>query len=141
MNNDFSIQRRSIPAFLHILPLVTMGVLGVFSFAEAAKDEEPQAGDRVAEVRFEGLSILSPDEIRFYVRTVEGSSFSPLRLREDIFALLRASNRAIEDVVVEAEEGEEGWILIFQLKEKPQIKTISLDGIRKKGKKDVLEQL
>lgn len=99
----------------------------------------PDPGERVAEVKFEGLSRLKPEEVRFYVRTVAGSAFSPLRLREDILALLRAADGALKDVRVEAEKTEAGWVMVFVVKEKPKVRTITFKGNNKKKRRELLE--
>jgi outer membrane protein insertion porin family len=71
--------------------------------------------------RIESATILAK------IKTREGSTFDPARLREDIRTLYQLGH--FEDVQVRTEGFEQGLKVIFWVKEKPLIREISYEGM------------
>ena len=102
--------------------VVLCAVMVIFfpSFSTAA--EEP----KVTMIEVQGNRRIETATVLAKIKTKEGDSFSPARIKEDIKTLYQLGH--FEDVQIKTEGFENGLKVIFSVKEKPLIREISFEG-------------
>ncbi|MBK8012813.1 MAG: outer membrane protein assembly factor BamA [Deltaproteobacteria bacterium] len=100
--------------------------------ADAKADERPAAAavvgvDQVVRLQFEGLRRVEATALRAVMSTRVGRAFSPAALAEDIRAIYALGY--FEDVRAFREgPSDDGWTIVFVLKEKPGIRRVQIRG-------------
>lgn len=93
----------------------------------------------VQEVRIEGAKSVSEEAIRSKLKTHAGTMTNRDILNEDIRTLFKMGY--FQDVKIDEERGEHGWIYTFILNEKPVIVKISFKGNKKIKEHDLREKV
>ncbi|MEA3305431.1 MAG: outer membrane protein assembly factor BamA, partial [Candidatus Omnitrophota bacterium] len=93
---------------------------GVFSFAQGAEKK------KVKEIRIVNNKVVSSATIRSKLRIRKGITFSQDILNEDMRRLYELG--FFEDITIDAEEKEDGYIISFIVTEKPVVDTIIFKG-------------
>jgi outer membrane protein insertion porin family len=81
---------------------------------------------KVSEIKLKGNVRVSDTTIISYLKTREGSDFDRDMLHEDLKSIY--SSGLVVDVKIDVEEGPDGLIVTFIIKEKPVIKKVSFEG-------------
>ncbi|HXU47254.1 MAG TPA: outer membrane protein assembly factor BamA [Thermoanaerobaculia bacterium] len=121
--------RRSLAALL--LPLLlTAGV-------PAAAEE--QSGRTITAVEWKGLATLSQETMLYYLGLEVGKPFDEAALDRNIKQLWE--RRLIDDVSVEAEPSGEGVKLTITVVERPVLRSIDFQGLKRVSKTDVQDKI
>lgn len=97
------------------------------------------AGQRIAEVRFEGNERIEDAALYNAIRSTKGVLFSRHILSEDIKALYKMGH--FSDVKAEVTDSSDGRIITFILKERPRIVEINFRGNKKIKERDLRDVL
>jgi len=92
----------------------------------------------VADVQTRGNLFIEQDAILFAIETRKGRVFSPQVLQEDLRRIYQMGY--FEDIKITTEETERGMVVMFDLKEKPQVRSVQISG-NKKIKLEDLEKV
>lgn len=96
-------------------------------------------GNTIEKIVIEGNKKVSRDTILFYMKSSEKGLFSAGVLREDFKTLWKTG--FFENIAIEAEDGNNGKIVILKVKENPIIKKISYKTGKKVKENDIVEKL
>jgi outer membrane protein insertion porin family len=95
--------------------------------------------EKVAEVLIKGNKRIESDAIKRIIKTAPGDIMLAKSLSEDLKAVYAMGY--FDDIRIEAEEGADGKIIIFQVKEKPTIRRVRLTGNKHIKDEDIQEAL
>ena len=95
--------------------------------------------ERVARIEISGNSRIEDDAIRRRLKTQPGDVFQAKSIGQDLKSVF--SMGYFDDVRIEAESGADGKILVFQVKEKPTIRHIDIQGNLKFSDEEIRETL
>lgn len=98
-----------------------------------------EAETAVQQVKVEGNQRIEDDAILRAVSTQAGDAYDESRLSEDLEAIYRMGY--FDDVRVAAEQQEEGYVVVFTVKEKPTLRNITLSGNRFFDDEEIREQI
>ncbi|MGA1842285.1 MAG: outer membrane protein assembly factor BamA [bacterium] len=99
--------------------------------------EGAQESILIKAIAIQGNRIIEEATIRHQIRSRVGDPFTPFSVRQDIANIYKIGY--IEDIQVESEPFEGGIKLIYKIKEKPWIRSITFEG-NKKIKTDTLKE-
>lgn len=111
--------------------LLVLLCLGDFNQAQ----DPPQ---RIEEVRIVGNRRIPESTIVYYIQTKENDPYNEQQILRDFRGLLRTNFFA--DAKVYLDQGETGVIVIFEVKERPLIRSIEYEGMKSFKESDVLER-
>jgi len=97
------------------------------------------AGEIVEEVRFEGLVTLTPDTLKFYLGLEEGQPFDLQLFNEKVHDLWR--RQLIDGIQVTPQKGETGLILTIGVTERPTLRSIEYEGLKKLKRADISDKI
>jgi len=97
-----------------------------------------EAPQRVEEVRVVGNRRIPESTIIYYIQTKENDPYNEQQILRDYRGLLRTN--FFSDAKVFIDQGETGLIVIFEVKEKPLIRSIEYEGMKSFKESDVLER-
>jgi len=103
----------------------------------AAQGGQPDL--EIREILIEGNKMVEEATVRARIQSQEGSLFEPEQISRDVRSIYELG--FFEDIRVEAEGFEGGLKIIFNLKEKPIIRSIAFEGNRDVKEKDLREDL
>ncbi|GMT42615.1 MAG: outer membrane protein assembly factor BamA [bacterium] len=93
----------------------------------------------VKEIRITGNQRANSNTVRFYIHSKPGEPYSLEKTREDIRRIHNLGY--FDDIQLKVEEESDGLVLIFHLKEKPFVKTVTLQGNVKIASTDLEDML
>ncbi len=115
------------------LALASQAALGAQS--QSQNQEPPQ---RIEEIRIVGNRRIPESSILFYIQSKENDPYNKQQILRDFRNLLNTDFFA--DARVLLEKGETGYIVIFEVKERPLIRDIAYEGMHSFKESDVLER-
>ena len=86
-----------------------------------------------------GLRTLSEETLRYYLGLEVGQPFDPLQLDDNIHALWERD--LIDDVTVEAAPAAGGVHVTLRIVERPTLRSIEYEGLKKVGRTDLQERI
>ncbi len=120
------------------------GVVGVLVLAVAAPAlARPAAApaaprtdhDRVAAVRIEGNARVDEEAIRIHIQTRPGQTLDRNTIDSDLRAIYAMG--FFETVDVERRDEPEGTVVVYRVRERPQIASVNIEGNKKLRHEDV----
>ena len=102
----------------------------------ALAQTEPEAV--IEEILFRGNRRVPAATMRVRIFTQPGDSYDPNALRRDFMALYNTG--LFDDIVLRVEDGDEGKIVIFEVTEKPVIRSIEYTGNNSVTHSDILDR-
>jgi outer membrane protein insertion porin family len=93
----------------------------------------------VTAVKFEGLGRVDEETARQRVKTAPGNPLDPQAITDDIRSL--HGTGAFEDVVVRARPSRDGVVVVYQLKERPAIDQVLLEGNEEIDEEDLRKKI
>jgi len=94
---------------------------------------------KIQEIRIEGRKHISLQTYQYYIQSKVGEIYDEEKLRNDFHRLW--STDLLLDLKIEVQDGENGKIVIFKVKEKPRIKEILYTGQKKLNISDITKNL
>ena len=94
------------------------------------------SGKGIADIRIRGLKVLDPDVVLMRLATHKGDVVEPATLNEEIKRIWDLGY--FSDVTADIEQGPEGRLLVFTVKEKPRIDDVLVNGSDAVKKEDIL---
>ncbi|RMF80998.1 MAG: hypothetical protein D6744_07630, partial [Planctomycetota bacterium] len=92
----------------------------------AAAQQQPPDGMEVGRVEFRGLQTINEGFVRGAIKTRAGQAYSQSQVQEDIRTLQQT--RKFLDVTADAVVEGDRAVVIFNLLEKPEVRTVEIDG-------------
>ena len=105
-------------------------------FAASKPSEDLQI---IREIKIKGTKNFKERAVRELIKSRPKDLYSVEKVREDIQSILNSGN--FEDAQAETEPVKNGLRLLFQIKEKPQVKRIDFTGNKKIGKTKMKEEI
>jgi outer membrane protein insertion porin family len=105
----------------------------------AAAQMPELAGQPIAVVELQGLRTLSEETVRYYLGLETGEPFDPAALDANIHALWERD--LIDDITVEAAPTAGGVHVTLRIVERPVLRSIEYDGLKKVGRTDLQERI
>ena len=121
------------PAFLASLALVTT-LFGVLPAAAQELDGLP-----IRSVEYRGLVSLAEDSVNFYLGVELGGTYDAAALNDSVHELW--NRNLIEDISVEAERSADGVALVITIVERPTLRSIEYQGIKRLSRTDINEEI
>jgi outer membrane protein insertion porin family len=119
--------------WFHGLLVVLLQISGLA--AQAPQQEPPQ---RIEEVRIVGNRRIPESTILYYIQTKENDPYNEQQILRDYRNLLNTN--FFSDARVLLQEGETGYIVIFEVTERPLVRAIEYQGMKSFKESDVLEK-
>ena len=101
----------------------------------AARPAAAPTRDRVAAVRIEGNARVDEEAIRIHIQTRPGQPLDRSTIDTDVRAIYAMG--FFENVEVERTDAAEGTVVVFRVRERPQITSVSIEGTKKLRSEDV----
>jgi outer membrane protein insertion porin family len=133
--------RVGLIAPLFLFTLVSPCALGIFSshlFGQAGQALPPVQESRIEEVRIVGNRRIPESTIRYYIQSREEGVYDESQAFVDYRTLL--GTNFFEDAKLKRTQGETGVIVIFEVVERPLIRSIEYQGMKSFKESDVLER-
>ena len=113
--------------------------LTLLALAEASPVQKgSRVENSIEEIRIVGNRRILESTIRYYIQSRERGEFSLTQVRRDYRSLLNTN--FFQDAKVFRQQGETGVIVIFEVKERPLIRSIEYEGLKAAKESDVLER-
>jgi outer membrane protein insertion porin family len=131
--------RRRFGAFL--LPFAAAAVLALVlaGSANAAAEAEELTGKPIAAIEFQGLRTLSEETLRYYLGLEVGQPFDPVALDKNLHALW--DRHLLDDIAVEASPSAAGVHLLLRISERPVLRSVQYEGLKKLGHTDIQDRM
>ncbi|HET9767511.1 MAG TPA: POTRA domain-containing protein, partial [Thermoanaerobaculia bacterium] len=131
--------RRRFGAFL--LPFAAAAVLALLLArgAHAAAEAEELTGKPIAAIEFQGLRTLSEETLRYYLGLEVGQPFDPVALDKNLHALW--DRHLLDDISVEASPSAAGVHLLLRISERPVLRSVQYEGLKKLGHTDIQDRM
>lgn len=117
--------------------IITHSLLFVLWHPLPAYGQDHQS-PRIDDVRITGNRRIPEGTIHFYIQTKKGDPYNESQILRDYRNLLNTN--FFEDARVLAQKSDTGMILIFEVKERPLIRSITYQGLKSLKESDVLER-
>jgi len=118
---------------------LVIGCLGFFLLGPAGRlTALAQTTQTIQDIRVEGNRRIPRETIRARVYTREGDVYDEAALQRDLRSVWNTGY--FDDVRIEREQGDKGWIIHIYVREKPTIRTIEYKGLNSVSQSDVLER-
>jgi outer membrane protein insertion porin family len=137
----FIVTRAQLAVPLLLCFFVLPGILEVFSpdlFGQAGQALPGIQESRIEGIRIVGNRRITESTIRYYIQSREEGVYDERQAFDDYRALL--STNFFEDAKLKRTEGETGVIIIFEVVERPLIRSIEYEGMKSFKESDVLER-
>ncbi|HBL25553.1 MAG TPA: outer membrane protein assembly factor BamA [Acidobacteria bacterium] len=140
--------RRSLPIrclALALLPLLLSGGVPMPSAsAQPLRQPEAPAGGQsgriIRDIKFSGNAMLPDETLRYYLGLEVDQPLDEEQLNESIRDLWNRS--LVDDVVVETSPGADGGVnLLITIKERPILRSLSYEGMKRISKTDIQDKL
>lgn len=106
--------------------------------AAATEPAKPQDSDIIADIEFRGSRRVPQDTLRSQIITRRGDKYSDETLQRD-FMLLWNTGR-FDDIRLEKEKGNTGWIVRFILTERRVVRSIKYEGAKSVTVSEILDR-
>ena len=93
-------------------------------------------GDAITDIQIRGVKVLDPDVVLLRLSTRKGDVVDPSTLNEEIKRIWDLGY--FSDVNADIEQGGQGRVLVFTVKEKPRIDDVIVNGSDEVKKEDIL---
>jgi outer membrane protein insertion porin family len=93
----------------------------------------------IEDVQVRGNRRVPTESIKYYLQAKPGQALNAATIRRDVKALY--SLGYFDDIRVEEEAGTRGPIIVFQVNERPLIRTVTYEGLKSITNTDILERL
>jgi outer membrane protein insertion porin family len=119
----------------------TLAVLALLAggAARAATEAAELAGQTIVAVEFEGLKTLTEETLRYYLGLEVGTPFDPAALDKNLHALW--DRHLLDDIAVEAAPVAGGVRLLLRVVERPTLRSVEYEGLKKLGRTEVVDRL
>lgn len=102
--------------------------------------QEPLAGQRIDAIEFQGLRALSEETLLYYLGLERGQALDTARLDQNIKALW--DRNLIDDIQVDAQPTPEGGArLTITVVERPTIRSVDYQGMKRISRNDLLDDI
>ncbi len=131
-------RKRSIAvraAVLGPLVVVLCAVAPASARPAAARAPQTAPSDRIAAVRIEGNARVDEEAIRIHIQTRAGARLDRATVDSDVRAIYAMG--FFENVEVDRQDGAEGPVIVFRVRERPQITSVTIEGTNKLRTEDV----
>ncbi|KMY66450.1 hypothetical protein AAU61_14810 [Desulfocarbo indianensis] len=95
--------------------------------------------EKVAEIKIEGNQRIEAEAVKAAMQTKQGSPYSPIKMDEDLRAVWKMGY--FDDVRIKTDDGPGGKIVTVQVKEKPMIREVQINGASAIDAKDIRDQI
>ena len=106
--------------------------------AEPAKPVTPADSDVIADIEFRGSRRVPQDTLRALIITRRGDKFNEESLTRDFMALW--NTQRFDDIRLEKERGNAGWIIRFVLTERRVVRSIKYEGAKSVTVSEILDR-
>jgi outer membrane protein insertion porin family len=114
-------------------------LLGLFLYTPGARAMAPaQPGQTIEDIRVDGNRRIPKETVLARVYTRAGDVYDEAALQRDLRSVWNTNY--FDDVRIEREQGDKGWIIHIYVREKPMIRTIDYHGLNSVSQSDVLER-
>ena len=131
---------RTLGYFLANVPWRALAVLCLaallLSLSQLQLSAQPP--DRLEEIRVVGNRRILESTVRYYIQSKENDPYNSGQILRDYRSLLNTD--FFSDIKVKRLAGETGWVIIFEVKERPLIRSIEYEGMKSFKESDVLEK-
>ena len=128
---------------LLLLPLLVTGGIPAGAqvpLADPSAQPSPLAGRTIESIEFRGLQALTEDTILFYLGLQPGQTMDEAQLNRNVKELWNRS--LVDDVEVEAvPAGADAVKLIITVQERPVLRSIDYQGLKRISKTDIQDKL
>jgi len=146
IGQQFSMDAKMIKTFGEVAPKVFfVEGKGIETLLGSVKELADKIGmkifqrEKVAEVLIKGNKRIESDAIKRIIKTAPGDIMLAKSLSEDLKSVYAMGY--FDDIRIEAEEGADGKVIIFRVKEKPTIRRVRLKGNKKIKDEDIKEAI
>src|SRR5688572_22474654 len=102
--------------------------------------QEPLAGKRIDAIEFQGLRALSEETLLYYLGLERLQALDPVRLDQNIKALW--DRNLIDDIQVDTQPTPEGGVrLTITVVERPTIRSVDYQGMKRISRNDLLDDI
>jgi len=105
---------------------------------EATEPAKPADTDVIADIEFRGSRRVPQDTLRALIITRKGDKYSEETLHRDFMALWNTSR--FDDIRLEKEQGNAGWIVRFVLTERRVVRSIKYEGAKSVTVSEILDR-
>ena len=105
---------------------------------EAAKPVQPVDTDVIADIEFRGSRRVPQDTLRALIITRTGDKYNEEALHRDFMALWNTGR--FDDIRLEKERAERGWIVRFVLTERRVVRSIKYEGAKSVTVSEILDR-
>lgn len=137
LSAHFQFPRRSTRLRLGVGTLTSLFLVGILLLLGQTQAFS-QTPDRLEEIRVVGNRRILESTIRYYIQSKENDPYNLNQILRDYRSLLNTD--FFRDLKVKRMAGETGWIIIFEVKERPLVRSIEYEGIKSFKKSDILEK-
>ncbi|HSF44187.1 MAG TPA: outer membrane protein assembly factor BamA [Thermoanaerobaculia bacterium] len=119
---------------LVLLPLLVTGGM-------PARAQDPGGADNqtIQAIEFRGLNTLSDETLRYYLGLETGQAFDQQQLDANIKELW--ARNLVDDIQVEAIPADQGVRLVITVVERPVLRSLSYEGLKRISKTDIQDKL
>lgn len=118
---------------------LTLALLLNWMAAPARGQSLPNDGMNIKRVEIRGLQSISEGFVRGVLKTRVASAFQNRQLQEDLRELLRSRKFVNVSADAMVEDGEA--VVIFYVEEKPEIRSVEIDGATRFSQEDLFQEL
>ncbi len=93
----------------------------------------------IRSVEYRGLQSLAEDSVNFYLGIELGGSYDAAALNQSVHELW--DRNLINDIKVEAERSADGVALVIEITERPTLRSIEYQGIKRLSRTDINEEI
>jgi outer membrane protein insertion porin family len=105
-----------------------------------SQDTAGQSGRTIREIQFQGNEMLADETLRYYLGLEAGQPLDEDQLNENIRELWNRS--LIDDIQVDTNATADGGVnLVITIKERPMLRSISYEGLKRISKTDIQDKL
>jgi outer membrane protein insertion porin family len=126
--------------FLMVPGVLALSLAGMIALAAPAAARSPQApaahdGSTIAAVKIEGNARVDEEAIRIHIQSRAGQALDRSTVDNDVRAIYAMG--FFENVEVERLDQTGGPVLVFRVRERPQITSVKIEGTKKLRQEDV----
>ncbi|MFZ0428450.1 MAG: outer membrane protein assembly factor BamA [Acidobacteriota bacterium] len=121
-----------------VLLLILLAWAGQTLFAAQAQAQADEPPQRIEEIRIVGNRRIPESSILFYIQSKENDPYNEQQILRDFRNLLNTD--FFSDARVLLEKGDTGYIVIFEVTERPLVRDIVYEGMKSFKESDVLEK-
>jgi len=96
-------------------------------------------GQPIQEILYQGLESLTEDTLNYYLGLAKGEIYDAARLNEKVHALW--SRNLVDDISIEAAPVAGGVQLVVSIRERPILRSIEYEGLKRISRSDINEKI